>query len=82
MPHWITSVTKQRVDFHFQNLSCCFYLKFCIKENIILSLPEKNLTGDNALMIGSVAIIKILNQKLFTRLEDIIAVSNFSVEEI
>lgn len=52
------------------------------REGLELFIPEKFLTGDNAFMIGVVAILKILNHIPPTNLKNIKADSNYSVEEI
>lgn len=58
------------------------FLEFSEKENLALYLPEKFLTGDNAFMIGVVAIIQILNKKKKTKIKNIKADSNWSVENL
>lgn len=58
------------------------FSEFAIKENIDLYIPEKFLTGDNAFMIGTVALIKIINNAEATDIRNIKAESNFSVENI
>jgi N6-L-threonylcarbamoyladenine synthase len=58
------------------------FLEFAKKENIDLYIPEKFLTGDNAFMIGTAAIIHILNDEKETHVSEIKADSNFSVESI
>ena len=58
------------------------FSEFAIKENINLFIPEKSLTGDNAFMIGSVAMLQILRNKKDTHISDIKAESNFNVENI
>lgn len=55
---------------------------FTTKENINLYIPEKFLTGDNAFMIGSAAITKIIKNEKPTHLSEIAAKSNWSIEEI
>lgn len=58
------------------------FSEFAEKENIDLYIPEKFLTGDNAFMIGTAAIIHILNEEKETHVSEIKADSNFSVESI
>lgn len=58
------------------------FLEFAKNENIDLYIPEKFLTGDNAFMIGTAAIIHILNDEKETHVSEIKADSNFSVENI
>lgn len=58
------------------------FQEFSETKNINLYLPEKFLTGDNAFMIGVVAINQILNKKSKTKIKNIIADSNWSVEQI
>lgn len=58
------------------------FTEFAVNENLDLYIPEKFLTGDNAFMIGSAAIIHILNEKKDTHISEIKADSNFSVESI
>ncbi|MEA4910799.1 tRNA N6-adenosine threonylcarbamoyltransferase [bioreactor metagenome] len=58
------------------------FLEFSEKENLNLYLPEKFLTGDNAFMIGTVALHKIVNGKKKTKIKNIKADSNWSVENL
>ena len=58
------------------------FTEFSLKENIDLYIPEKFLTGDNAFMIGAIAILQILNKKESTDMKYISADSNFNVENI
>ncbi|MEN9338501.1 MAG: hypothetical protein RI945_226 [Candidatus Parcubacteria bacterium] len=58
------------------------FTDFAIKEDIDLYIPEKFLTGDNAFMIGTVAILNIIKEIKDTHLNDIKADSNWSVENL
>ncbi|MDQ1282201.1 MAG: N(6)-L-threonylcarbamoyladenine synthase, partial [Patescibacteria group bacterium] len=58
------------------------FSEFSEKENMDLYIPEKFLTGDNAFMIGTAAIVHILNNKPDTHVSQIKAESNFSIEDI
>ncbi len=58
------------------------FIEFSKNEGIDLYIPEKFLTGDNAFMIGIVAILQILNGKKSTHITEIKADSNFNVESI
>ncbi len=58
------------------------FIEFSKNEGIDLYIPEKFLTGDNAFMIGTVAILEILNKKNPTNKNNISADSNFNVENI
>ena len=58
------------------------FIDFSENEKINLFIPEKFLTGDNAFMIGLVAMREILEFKNPKNILDIKADSNFSVENI
>ena len=58
------------------------FSKLSEKENIKLYIPEKFLTGDNAFMIGIVAIWQILNKKESTSLLEIQAESSWNIENV
>lgn len=58
------------------------FQRFSKIENINLYLPEKFLTGDNAFMIGTVAINQIVNKKRNTKLNKIKANSNWNIENL
>lgn len=57
-------------------------LKLSEQENFTLYLPPQFLTGDNAFMIGLVGILQIINGKESIDIRNIVADSNFSVENI
>ncbi len=58
------------------------FTKFSENEGINLYIPERFLTGDNAFMIGTAAILQILKGKESVDIRDIKADSNFSVESV
>lgn len=58
------------------------FTKFADNEGVNLYIPERFLTGDNAFMIGTAAILQILKGKESVNIRDIKADSNFSVESI
>ena len=55
---------------------------FASQESIDLYIPEKFLTGDNAFMIGLVAMSQILNNKKDINWRDIKAESNWNIEDV